>query len=163
VFGAPGDTRVVCNLGGISNITILPAEGSDVRGFDCGPANALIDAWATRQLGKPYDDGGKFAARGTVHAALLDALLDEPYFTAPPPKSTGRDLFSAAWLDAKLAGFAQVAPEDVQATLTALTAVSVAREIARHAAGCKAVFVCGGARNPCYSTRCVARCRKPAY
>ncbi|MDR8782202.1 anhydro-N-acetylmuramic acid kinase [Burkholderia multivorans] len=149
VFGAPGETRVVCNLGGISNITILPADGGDVRGFDCGPANALIDAWATRHLGKPYDDGGKFAARGTVHATLLDTLLDEPYFNAPPPKSTGRDLFNPAWLDAKLAAFAHVAPEDVQATLTALTAVSVAREIARHAPDCRAVFVCGGgARNP---------------
>ncbi|WP_107312369.1 anhydro-N-acetylmuramic acid kinase [Burkholderia metallica] len=153
VFGAPGETRVVCNLGGISNITILPgdldAQRGDVRGFDCGPANALLDEWATRHLGKPYDDGGKFAARGTVHAALLDALLDEPYFRAPPPKSTGRDLFNPAWLDAKLAAFAQVAPQDVQATLTALTAVSIAREIAQHAPGCKAVFVCGGgARNP---------------
>ncbi|AOJ30558.1 anhydro-N-acetylmuramic acid kinase [Burkholderia metallica] len=153
VFGAPGETRVVCNLGGISNITILPgdtnAQRGEVRGFDCGPANALLDEWATRHLGKPYDDGGKFAARGTVHAALLDALLDEPYFRAPPPKSTGRDLFNPAWLDAKLAAFAQVAPQDVQATLTALTAVSIAREIAQHAPGCKAVFVCGGgARNP---------------
>lgn len=92
---------------------------------------------------------GKFAARGTVHAPLLDALLDEPYFAAPPPKSTGRDLFNPAWLDAKLAAFAQVAPQDVQATLTALTAVSVAREIATHASSCKALFVCGGgARNP---------------
>ncbi|CAB3766199.1 anhydro-N-acetylmuramic acid kinase [Burkholderia puraquae] len=153
VFGAPGETRVVCNLGGISNITILPGDMNekrgDVRGFDCGPANALLDEWATRHLGKPYDDGGKFAARGTVHAPLLDMLLDEPYFAALPPKSTGRDLFNPAWLDAKLAAFAQVAPEDVQATLTALTAVSIAREIAQHAAGCKAVFVCGGgARNP---------------
>lgn len=150
VFGAPGEMRVVCNLGGISNITILPGDGSDrVRGFDCGPANALIDAWAGRHLGKPYDDGGRFAARGAVHAPLLDALLDEAYFSAPPPKSTGRDLFNPAWLDAKLAAFAQVAAEDVQATLTALTAVTVAREIARHAPGCKAVYVCGGgARNP---------------
>lgn len=150
VFGAPGETRVVCNLGGISNITILPGEGgSVVRGFDCGPANALIDAWAARHLGKPYDDGGKFAARGTVDAPLLDALLDEPYFDAQPPKSTGRDLFNPAWLDAKLAAFAHVTPEDVQATLTALTAVSIAREIARHAPDCSAVYACGGgARNP---------------
>lgn len=149
LFGMPGEARVVCNLGGISNITILPAEGGNVRGFDCGPANALLDTWAARHLGKPYDDGGKFAARGTVHAPLLDALLDEPYFSAPPPKSTGRDLFNPAWLEAKLAAFAQVAPEDVQATLTALTAVSVAREIARHAPDCHAVYVCGGgARNP---------------
>ncbi|KVP81265.1 anhydro-N-acetylmuramic acid kinase [Burkholderia ubonensis] len=149
VFGAPRETRVVCNLGGISNITILPGDGGDVRGFDCGPANALIDEWASRHLGKPYDEGGKFAARGSVHASLLDALLDEPYFDAPPPKSTGRDLFNPAWLDAKLAAFAQLAPEDVQATLTALTAVSIAHEIAQHAPDCTAVHVCGGgARNP---------------
>ncbi|KVV55976.1 anhydro-N-acetylmuramic acid kinase [Burkholderia ubonensis] len=149
VFGAPRETRVVCNLGGISNITILPGDGGDVRGFDCGPANALIDEWASRHLGKPYDEGGKFAARGSVHAPLLDALLDEPYFDAPPPKSTGRDLFNPAWLDAKLAAFAQLAPEDVQATLTALTAVSIAHEIAQHAPDCTAVHVCGGGtRNP---------------
>ncbi|PCE29346.1 anhydro-N-acetylmuramic acid kinase [Burkholderia ubonensis] len=149
VFGAPRETRVVCNLGGISNITILPGDGGDVRGFDCGPANVLIDEWASRHLGKPYDENGRFAARGAVHAPLLDALLDEPYFDAPPPKSTGRDLFNPAWLDAKLAAFAQLAPEDVQATLTALTAVSIAHEIAQHAPDCTAVYVCGGgARNP---------------
>ncbi|WP_431821451.1 anhydro-N-acetylmuramic acid kinase [Burkholderia sp. F1] len=149
LFGAPRETRVVCNLGGISNITILPGDDGDVRGFDCGPANALIDEWASRHLGKPYDESGKFAARGTVHAPLLDALLDEPYFDAPPPKSTGRDLFNPAWLDARLAAFAQLAPEDVQATLTALTAVSIAHEIAQHAPDCTAVYVCGGgARNP---------------
>jgi len=150
VFGAPDETRVVCNLGGISNITILPRTGGDgVRGFDCGPANALIDAWASRHLGTAYDDGGRFAARGSVHAPLLDTLLDESYFAAPPPKSTGRDLFNPAWLDAKLAAFAQLAPEDVQATLTALTAVSIAREIALHAPDCTAVYACGGgARNP---------------
>ncbi|MGU7783676.1 anhydro-N-acetylmuramic acid kinase [Burkholderia sp. PU8-34] len=149
VFGAPGETRVVCNLGGISNITILPGEGGHVRGFDCGPANALIDEWASRHLGKPYDEGGRFAARGNIHAPLLDALLDEPYFDAPPPKSTGRDLFNPAWLDGKLAAFAQLAPEDIQATLTALTAVSIAHEVAQHAPDCTAVYVCGGgARNP---------------
>ncbi len=147
VFGAKNETRVVCNLGGISNVTILAASG-DVRGFDCGPANALVDLWALRHLGKPYDENGQFAASGTLHEPLLDALLDEPYFGQLPPKSTGRDLFNEAWLDAKLAPFTTLAPADVQATLVALTAVSVARDIAAHAPDCRAVYVCGGgARN----------------
>ncbi|SMF99193.1 Anhydro-N-acetylmuramic acid kinase [Burkholderia singularis] len=152
MFGSPGTTRVVCNLGGISNITILPAaaaHGGTVRGFDCGPANALLDAWAARHLSQPYDDGGRFAARGTPDAALLAVLLDEPYFRAPPPKSTGRDLFNPDWLDAKLRGFAALPAENVQATLVALTAESIADEIARHARDCEAIYVCGGgARNP---------------
>jgi len=148
VFGKPGETRVVCNLGGISNITILGAEGG-VRGFDCGPANALLDEWAQRHLGKPYDEGGHFAASGQVHRPLLHALLDEPFFEQQPPKSTGRDLFNPVWLDARLAPFASVSPADVQATLTALTAITVAREIERHASDSRAVYVCGGgARNP---------------
>jgi anhydro-N-acetylmuramic acid kinase len=148
VFGAKDETRVVCNLGGISNITILNATGS-VRGFDCGPANALLDEWAQRHLGKPFDENGHFAAGGQVDRTLLNALLDEPFFSQQPPKSTGRDLFNAEWLDAKLQPFANLAPADVQATLVALTAVTVAREIERHASDAKAVYVCGGgARNP---------------
>ncbi|MGN6653538.1 anhydro-N-acetylmuramic acid kinase [Trinickia sp.] len=166
IFGAEDETRVVCNLGGISNITVLPPariratsredrasggsrDGEAIRGFDCGPANVLLDEWAQRHLGTPYDEGGRFAASGAVHQPLLNALLNEPFFEQAPPKSTGRDLFNAQWLDAKLAGFEALAPADVQATLAALTAVSVAREIERHAPGSRAVYVCGGgARNP---------------
>ncbi|KAA0082325.1 anhydro-N-acetylmuramic acid kinase [Paraburkholderia sp. T12-10] len=167
VFGAKDETRVVCNLGGISNITVLPptrvraasrgddgghaaaADSGAIRGFDCGPANVLLDEWAKRHLRAPFDERGRFAASGTVNQTLLDALLAEPFFEQAPPKSTGRDLFNSEWLDAKLAGFEAVAPADVQATLAALTAVSVAREIERHAPGCRAVYVCGGgARNP---------------
>lgn len=148
LFGAKNETHVVCNLGGISNITILSSSGA-VRGFDCGPANALLDEWALRHLQRPYDDGGQFAASGQVDQALLNAFLDEPFFQEAPPKSTGRDLFNPAWLDAKLAAFTGLAPADVQATLAALTATSVAREIERHASDARAVYVCGGgARNP---------------
>jgi anhydro-N-acetylmuramic acid kinase len=166
IFGAQDETRVVCNLGGISNITVLPpgriratsrearangggGDGEVIRGFDCGPANVLLDEWAQRHLGTPYDEGGRFAASGAVQQSLLNVLLDEPFFEQAPPKSTGRDLFNAQWLDAKLAGFEALRPADIQATLAALTAVSVAREIERHAPGCRAVYVCGGgARNP---------------
>jgi anhydro-N-acetylmuramic acid kinase len=154
VFGSDDETRVVCNLGGISNITILPAgadavTGASVRGFDCGPANVLLDEWARRHLGTRYDEGGRYAASGTVQQPLLNALLDEPFFEQAPPKSTGRDLFNTGWLEAKLAGFPDLAAADVQATLTALTGVTIAREIERHASDCRAVYVCGGgARNP---------------
>jgi len=148
IFGATHETRIVLNFGGISNVTILSAS-EPVRGFDCGPANALVDLWAERHLGKPYDENGQFAASGTVHQPLLDALLDEPYFAQQPPKSTGRDLFNASWLDARLKGFETLSPADVQATLVALTAVTVARDIERYAPDCRAVYVCGGgARNP---------------
>lgn len=148
VFGSKEETRVVCNLGGISNITIL-SNTDPVRGFDCGPANALLDLWAERHLGKPYDENGQFAASGTLHEPLLNVLLAEPYFAQQPPKSTGRDLFNAQWLDAALQGFETLAPADVQATLVALTAITVAREIERHAPDCRSVYVCGGgARNP---------------
>jgi anhydro-N-acetylmuramic acid kinase len=148
MFGKRNETRVVCNLGGISNVTILSSSGA-VRGFDCGPANALIDEWAFRHLKRAYDDGGQFAAQGSVHQPLLNKLLDEPFFEQTPPKSTGRDLFNPAWMDAKLAQFPKLVPADVQATLTMLTAVTVAREIERHASDARAVYVCGGgARNP---------------
>ncbi|WP_434019589.1 anhydro-N-acetylmuramic acid kinase [Paraburkholderia bonniea] len=148
IFGTPSETRVVCNLGGISNLTILGAAGH-VRGFDCGPANVFLDTWAQRHLGKPFDDNGQLAASGQVHRPLLHTLLEEPFFEQQPPKSTGRDLFSTAWLDTRLQQHAGVSPEDVQATLVALTAITVAREIERHAPESKAVYVCGGgARNP---------------
>jgi anhydro-N-acetylmuramic acid kinase len=144
VFGDPNETRAVLNLGGISNLTLL-APGRPVIGFDCGPANALLDGWCQRHRQQPFDADGRWAASGRVHAPLLAALLAEPYFDLPPPKSTGRDLFHLAWLDAKVAG---AAPVDVQATLAALTIESVAHDLERHAPEASALFVCGGgARN----------------
>jgi anhydro-N-acetylmuramic acid kinase len=144
MFGRKGETRVVCNIGGISNITVLRADGS-VGGFDCGPGNALMDFWVAQHRGTPYDEGGAFAASGTVDEALLDALLADPYFLAAPPKSTGRDLFNPDWLAQRL-GEVAVLPEpaDVQATLAALTAETIANDVARHAPGCTALYVCGG-------------------
>jgi anhydro-N-acetylmuramic acid kinase len=154
IFGSLDEARVVCNLGGISNITILPAgSGHDgtvnIRGFDCGPANVLLDEWAHRHLGTAFDEGGRLAASGQMNQPLLNALLDEPFFKAAPPKSTGRDLFNAQWLDAKLSEFPAVSPADVQATLAALSATTIARDIERHAPDCRAIYVCGGGvRNP---------------
>jgi anhydro-N-acetylmuramic acid kinase len=153
VFGAPEQTRVVVNIGGIGNISILPAaqgardgngRSDGTGGFDTGPGNALMDAWIARHLNRPYDDNGAWAAGGTMHRGLLDALLDEDYFRQPAPKSTGRDLFHPQWLDRKLLPFAAVAPLDVQATLAALTATSIARAIVAYAPDVAEVYVCGG-------------------
>jgi anhydro-N-acetylmuramic acid kinase len=147
VFGDPAQVRAVLNLGGISNLTLL-APGQPVIGFDCGPANALLDAWCQRHRQEPFDADGAWAAAGHVEPALLSRLLAEPYFEIAPPKSTGRDLFHLEWLDARLTQAADLAPVDVQATLAALTVESIAHAVERHAAGAEAVFVCGGgARN----------------
>ncbi len=142
-FGKPGVARVVVNIGGIGNISVLHGDGR-VTGFDTGPGNVLIDLWVARHLGKAYDEDGAWAARGRVDEPLLAALLDEAYFRQPAPKSTGRDLFHAQWLDAKLAGFPGLDPADVQATLTRLTAVTIARAIRDEKAAADAVYVCGG-------------------
>jgi anhydro-N-acetylmuramic acid kinase len=147
-FGKPKQVRVVVNIGGIGNISVLHGDGR-VNGYDTGPGNVLMDLWVARHTGKPYDENGAFAAAGRVDETLLHILLDEPYFRQPPPKSTGRDLFHAEWLDRKLAqcpDAASLAPADVQATLTRLTAVSIARAIQDATAGqaAQAVYVCGG-------------------
>jgi anhydro-N-acetylmuramic acid kinase len=142
-FGQPGETLGVLNLGGISNLTLLPADGSQL-GFDCGPANALMDLWCVRHTGAPYDEGGAWAASGRVIGPLLQALLAEPFFALPPPKSSGRDLFNADWLGGHLAPFAAAAPQDVQATLAELTARSCVQEVQRHQPDLPRLIVCGG-------------------
>ncbi|NNG24616.1 anhydro-N-acetylmuramic acid kinase [Telluria aromaticivorans] len=142
-FGKPDSARVVVNIGGIGNISVLHGDGR-VTGFDTGPGNVLMDLWIGRHLGKPYDEDGAWAAGGRVHEPLLEALLDEAYFRQPAPKSTGRDLFHDQWLNAKLARFGDVAPQDVMATLTRLTAVTIAESIRGESAGVEAVYACGG-------------------
>jgi anhydro-N-acetylmuramic acid kinase len=147
VFSNNTETRVVANIGGIANISIL---GNDsVTGFDTGPGNVLMDLWISRHRGQAYDADGAWASTGKVRQELLAALCAEPYLGLPPPKSTGRDLFNAQWLDHKLSAFPALAAEDVQATLTAYTAHSLAQAIVEHARDTSAVFVCGGgAYNP---------------
>ena len=146
VFRSAAEDRVIANLGGIANITILRQERAlaapPVTGFDTGPANRLLDAWISAHQGRDFDADGLWAATGTVDEALLAALLDEPYFRLPPPKSTGRELFNVNWLAAKL-GSTPRRPNDVQATLQRLTAVSLADAVRRSAPGA-AIYACGG-------------------
>ena len=139
LFAAPDATRVILNLGGIANVTLL-APGRDVLGFDTGPANCLLDAWALRHLHTPRDEDGAWAQSGNVDRDLLAEWLTDPYFAAPPPKSTGREHFNLDWLDARVRG----APADVQATLLALSAHSIASAIRTHAPDAREVFACGG-------------------
>ncbi len=143
-----GDThRVVVNVGGIANLTDLP-PGGGVRGFDTGPGNVLLDLWHARHCAAAFDRDGAWARTGRVDESLLAALLSEPFFARVPPKSTGRDLFNPEWLAAMLAT-RDIAPADVQATLVALTARTVASAIRAQCQGAVEVLVCGGgAKNP---------------
>lgn len=141
VFAAPGEHRAVLNLGGVANVTTL-APGQPVTGFDTGPANGLMDAWTRRHRGQPYDADGAWAASGQVCAALLEALCSHPFLALPPPKSTGPEDFTPAWLDALVAEAGNPAPADVQATLCEFTAVTVAAALAADPP--QRLIVCGG-------------------
>jgi anhydro-N-acetylmuramic acid kinase len=150
VFAQAEHTTVLLNLGGIANISVLPPllngdrVARQIAGFDCGPGNALMDAWCQIHTGHAYDADGRWAATGQLNAALLARMLADPYFEKPPPKSTGRDLFNLAWLKQQLAGFDALPTADVQATLLGLTAQSAARAIDGFGAEATEVLVCGG-------------------
>nr|WP_315182895.1 anhydro-N-acetylmuramic acid kinase [uncultured Albidiferax sp.] len=141
VFGRAGEAVAVLNIGGISNLSLLDGQ---ILGFDCGPGNALMDHWCQLHTGQPYDANGAWAASGTVHTALLAALLNEPYLAKAPPKSTGRDLFNPPWLASKLQAFAGLDPADVQATLTELTASAISISVTSYGKYSKLLIVCGG-------------------
>ena len=146
VFGRADASVAVLNLGGISNLSLLPPSGASlaVLGFDCGPGNALMDAWCLQHTGQPFDAGGAWAKSGQLIPALLASLLDEPYFSLPIPKSTGRDLFSLAWLAEKLQPFANERPQDIQNTLTELTVCACVAGMNSYGKNSKELIVCGG-------------------
>ena len=168
VFGRTDEVVAVLNIGGISNVTLLTpaltdasAGGSadrlaDMIGFDCGPGNALMDYWCNRHTGQAFDAGGHWAASGRVNESLLKILLNEPYFSKPPPKSTGRDLFNVDWLTQKLSLYDTatcpdparpldpIHPVDVQTTLTELTASTCASCVLHYGKKSNCLIVCGG-------------------
>ncbi len=149
VFGQAGQDLAVLNVGGIANLSALSAQG-DAMGFDCGPGNVLMDLWCQRHTGQAYDDAGHWAASGQVQSDLLSRWMQEPFFHRAPPKSTGRDLFHAQWLDKHLAAGPTLPPHDVQASLCALTAESIALAVSKHAPHSSRLMVCGGgAHNQC--------------
>lgn len=147
---ATAHPRAIVNIGGMSNLTaLIPTDtGQRIIGFDSGPGNVLLDAWAQEHLGEPLDRDGAWAASGHTDPKLLDALLSEPYFASPPPKSTGREQFNLEWLRSHLAG-RQLDARNIQATLTRLTARCIAQAVASHAPTVADVLVCGGgSKNP---------------
>lgn len=145
-FHHPGDTRVVVNIGGIANITLLPGESArPVSGFDTGPGNTLLDAWALQHRGVPMDSNGAWGRQGQAVSALLDCCLEDDYFIRSPPKSTGPEYFHLGWLQGKLANWGgRATPQDIQATLVELTGHSIARAIRQYAPATRRVLVCGG-------------------
>ena len=144
-FAEAGEHRAIVNIGGFANITVL--EGVDAgatRGFDTGPGNTLMDAWCLQHLNQPFDRDGHWAASGTVNQPLLNSLLADSYFSGTGPKSTGREYFNLVWLRHHLHALGtSIAPEDVQATLLALTATTIANAI-RALEKVKQCYVCGG-------------------
>ncbi|AJC66687.1 MULTISPECIES: anhydro-N-acetylmuramic acid kinase [Dickeya] len=157
----PVERRIVLNIGGIANISVL-APGKAVKGYDTGPGNMLLDAWIWRNRAQPYDNDAAWALTGQVDNRLLSRMLADPYFGLAAPKSTGREYFNLTWLERQLASFARLyperlRPEDVQATLVALTAESIAEQVLL-TGGCERVLVCGGgARNPLLMSQLSAR------
>jgi anhydro-N-acetylmuramic acid kinase len=142
VFGRPDSCVAVLNIGGISNLSVLHPDGS-VLGWDCGPGNALMDYWCTTHTGAPFDHQGAWSATGQVDPGLLASFMAEGFLQRSPPKSTGRDLFNPAWLQARLPT-QSLQPQDVQATLTEFTAAACAQDLLRHAPAAKELIVCGG-------------------
>jgi anhydro-N-acetylmuramic acid kinase len=165
VFRTSEHTRVVINIGGIGNLTHLPADDSvPATGFDTGPGNTLMDVWAGRVRGVTMDTDGVWARSGKIQQRLLDSFKTEPYFSLNPPKSTGRELFNLSWLDGHLARLGdEVAAEDVQRTLCELTAGTIAEAVQKHAPGTGEVLVCGGGvHNPLTMERLAEQLRPVA-
>jgi len=159
---ADGEPRAVLNIGGISNLTLLPPKlGDAITGFDCGPGNALLDSWCGRHLGTEFDADGTWAAAGQVDRTLLRALSEDEFLQRLPPKSTGREHYNLNWLDAQL-GPNSTDAVDVQRTLLEFTAVSIADALERWGNTAQRLIVCGGGRrNPVLLARLQALCPMP--
>lgn len=159
MFAHPQLHRVVLNIGGIANLSDLP-PGGEVTGFDTGPGNMLMDAWIAQHQGLRYDQDGHWAASGVVLPELLQTMLAHPFFQAAPPKSTGRDMFNLAWLNALLP--AHYRPEDVQRTLLELSAISIAAAVSQHCAKVQELYVCGGGAYNGVLMQCLQQLLQPA-
>jgi anhydro-N-acetylmuramic acid kinase len=142
LFGGANRHRAILNIGGIANLTLLGPPGEPVTGFDTGPGNTLLDRWVQLRCNRPFDRNGAWAAEGKVIARLLDTFLEYSYFEKPPPKSTGTEEFNLGWLAAHAA--LEYDAVDVQATLSELTARTIANDVHQYAPSTEEIFVCGG-------------------
>lgn len=146
MFADNNISRAIVNIGGISNLTYLGNRQKAALGFDCGPGNILMDFWINTHLNRAYDHNGEWASQGKCILALLETLLQEPFFHLLPPKSTGRDLFHPQWLYSHLQPYQHSKKEDIQATLLALTTHSIAKSI-EYYPDIEEVYLCGGGAN----------------
>lgn len=145
IFHHASEDRAILNLGGIANLTLLPADKNQkVIGFDTGPANCLLNDWIKHCQQRDYDETGHWSGSGNVIQELLDTFLADPYFTLSPPKSTGRDYFQLEWLQKMLQKVGALKDVDVQSTLAELTATSIANDLRKYTPKIKRLFVCGG-------------------
>jgi len=165
LFRHPEHNRVVVNIGGMANLTILQAsETKPVLGYDTGPGNVLMDSWIMQHRQESYDRDGRWAAQGRVQPQLLKQMLALPYFCEPPPKSTGREQFNLPWLEQMVGALAvKPQPEDVQATLLELTAITIADAINSHQLSDLQVFLCGGGSHNCQLRSRLSELLKPHY
>ena len=138
--------RIVVNVGGIANATMLPAASDTILGFDTGPGNALLDAWSRHCTDEPYDRGGVWASQGRVAPKLQEALTHDAFVSRAPPKSTGKERYNLNYVIRMSAPF-DYPPQDVQATLLEFTAWSIATAVQRWGPGTGDVVVCGGGRH----------------
>ncbi len=135
---------IVINIGGISNVTYFNGSNESIIAYDCGPGNCLIDTWSRSNNRGDFDARGVWASTGKVENNLLKAMLKDEYFNKPPPKSTGTDYFNLKWIDKKISGFREVSTEDIQATLTELTAQVIFKNLKDLKAEKKPIYLCGG-------------------
>ena len=145
LFNATNADTCILNIGGISNVSLM---SKNLTGFDTGPGNGLLDQWCQQHLGLPYDSSGAWSAGGKVDNTLLKALLADPFFALQPPKSTGREYFNLDWLQktADAHDLPLDAAQDIQATLTQLTATTVIESLKVWGGDIKTLIVCGGGR-----------------
>ena len=162
IFRHAAKDRAIVNIGGIANVTFLPADiNLPVTGFDTGPGNTLLDAWIKRNLNQEYDVNGQWGESGVIDHKLLTQLLADPYLQQPPPKSTGREYFNLAWLEPKLP--ASIKPQDVQKTLTVFTAASIMSAIERYSSTQSEIILCGGGVYNQHLLQCLEGNTWPAY
>jgi len=151
VFANNQERRVIVNIGGIANLSWLSGHASETFGFDTGPGNTLIDLWCREHTGKSFDDEGRWARSGRTDEALLRRCLEDPYFDLPKPKSTGRELFNADWLEQQLAAMPhRPKPSDIQSTLVELTAQSIVSAVKTECPSADAIYLCGGGAHNSY-------------
>lgn len=162
VFSHPQQNRAVLNLGGIANLTYLPASPEQkCLGFDSGPASVLMDHWMSKHRNQPFDRDGAWAASGQVNAQLLKKLMQDEYLQRQPPKSTGREHYHMLWLQQQLQGFEQLGAEDVQATLSEFTVQSVKQAIEHFMDDIQTLIVCGGGAHNLHLMQSLQRALNP--